>query len=210
MPPSGLPMPADVAAFAASNPDWAAPFAAGAMFLLAGLCVVLLRNRSTGCTEAADPRRAAAAPRSRLLRFFLPRRQPLPARPAPAVSTRPAAHRPVAGPARDPFDFGSAVEHRGAPRRRGRQVTVQIVLAAAPESPADGWVLDRSMGGLCLSAGREFAVGVVLGVRPADSPAGTPWVQVRVRSCQPEAGGRWAVGCQFAQTPSASVLLLFG
>jgi hypothetical protein len=115
-------------------------------------------------------------------------------------------------PAPDPFVFGSLTEKRTSPRRRGNPVKVLLTDADATWEPKEVWVLDRSMGGLCLrvETGAAPAVGTVLSVRAASAPKGVPWTQVEVKSCRQEGNGSWELGCRFLKTPSWSVLLLFG
>jgi hypothetical protein len=111
---------------------------------------------------------------------------------------------------RDPFVYGSATEKRIALRRRGNPVKVLISDADAVALPQEGWILDRSVGGLCLQVEKgAVPVGTVLSVRSCSAPKCTPWTQVEVRSCRQE-GSAWELGCQFVKTPSWNVLLLFG
>jgi PilZ domain len=116
-----------------------------------------------------------------------------------------AAH----GPAHDPFDHGSVTERRGTPRRKGNAVEVLITDAEAAGEPVRAWVVDRSMGGLCLHLNDELAPGTVLSLKPRNGPPATPWVQVEVRSCKKDRSG-YETGCQFVRTPPWAVLLLFG
>jgi len=113
-------------------------------------------------------------------------------------------------PKPDPFDFGSASERRAAVRRGGKPTKVYIAHSDSPDELFQGWVVDRSMTGLCLLVSSEVAEGSVLTVRTIDAPRETPWVQVKVKRCtahnETEA---WELGCQFVRTPPYSVLLLF-
>jgi hypothetical protein len=111
--------------------------------------------------------------------------------------------------ARDPFVGGVFGEKRIALRRPGNPVPVLISDATVTAEPRYGWVLDRSLGGLCLSVQAPVAVGTVISVRPTHAPETAPWVQVEVRRCQ-EDGNSWELGYQFLKTPSWGVLLLFG
>jgi hypothetical protein len=118
----------------------------------------------------------------------------------------PRAHGPAAP---DPFIHGSAGERRASLRRGGNPVAVLISDAETKMAPFQGWVLDRSMGGLCLSVDQEVSQGTVLSVRAANAPANVAWVQVEVKNCRQE-GDAWELGCQFLRTPTWGVLLLFG
>lgn len=107
----------------------------------------------------------------------------------------------------DPFVVGSPSERRTSPRREGAPITVCITGPLVGTFEAA--VLDRSVQGLGLSAPRPVARGAVLRIRPTNAPTSIPWIQVRVKNCR-KRGQRWMLGCQFVETPSWDVLLLFG
>lgn len=109
----------------------------------------------------------------------------------------------------DPFSIGSPSEQRKAYRRGGHPVEVLYSLPDRKKQPFQGWVVDRSVGGLCLTVNQEFAEGTVLAVIPANAPPMTPWVEVEVRSCR-AIDGQMELGCKFVKTPPWSILLLFG
>src|SRR5947209_5872474 len=109
----------------------------------------------------------------------------------------------------DPFVHGSANEKRTAHRRRGNPIQIHITDAEATRPPELGWVVDRSLGGLCLSVNAEVKPGTVLSVRACNAPETVGWSQIDVRSCRAD-GTAWELGCQFVRTPSWNVLLLFG
>ena len=120
---------------------------------------------------------------------------------------------PVAAPAApppppDPFEFGSSSEKRAALRRKGAFVEVLVTDEAQQQHPWSAWVVDRSLGGLCLSVEREVEPGTVLRVRPRNAASMAPWVEVEVKSCKTEEGVL-LLGCAFRKTPPYSVLLLF-
>jgi hypothetical protein len=100
-------------------------------------------------------------------------------------------------------------ERRSTPRRRGVHVPVLFVRPHNPAEVFEGEVLDRSGGGLNLSAPHPFSPGALLQLCPAPAPEGLPWVPVQIRHCSPE-GRRWRLGCQFLGAPPTDVLLLFG
>ncbi len=129
-----------------------------------------------------------------------------------AAKSDPPPPRPVqracSGPS-DPFLQGSTVEKRASLRRRGNAIAVLVSNVDATAPPSSGWVIDRSMGGLCLSVDKEMPAGSILSVRTSNAPTSAPWVQVEVRNCRP-VGKDWELGCQFVRTPPWSVLLLFG
>jgi hypothetical protein len=120
--------------------------------------------------------------------------------PAPAPGKAPrAATTPPSGPS----------ERRTSYRREGTNVEVFISDAEVTTTPVPGWVVDRSLGGVCLRASSAFEVGTILSLRPTNAPSVAPWVQVEVKSCRQQED-TWDVGCQFLRTPPYSVLLLFG
>jgi hypothetical protein len=127
---------------------------------------------------------------------------------------RPAA-RPAAEPASraeeppmDVFLHGSTRERRSAPRRRGN--SVEVYISEKPEAAhIHGWVVDRSVGGLCVLVEKSLAEGALVNIRPRSAPEGVPWTPIEVRSCRPEQG-EWELGCRFVKTPQWNVLLLFG
>ncbi len=128
-------------------------------------------------------------------RFLIPRRlvQPPPPQPPSPV---------------DVFLEGSLTERRAAPRRRGNNV--EVYLAEGPDrNKLPAWVVDRSIGGLCLLIDNPVPPGSVWQVRPRTAPESIPWTPIEVRTCRPEQG-EWEVGCRFVQTPPWNIMLLFG
>ena len=103
----------------------------------------------------------------------------------------------------------SGRERRRLERRRGGNVTVQIADAEGNYKPYQGWVVDRSAGGLCLSVAGALPADATLRVRPGDVWGLVPWVTVKVRYCR-KIGAFWQAGCQYAPPPMPSMLLLFG
>jgi hypothetical protein len=73
----------------------------------------------------------------------------------------------------------------------------------------DGWVTDRSTGGLAVVVGQPVEPGTILSIRTANAPDTVSWYQVEVRSCRPVEAD-WELGCQWVKAPPWSVLLLFG
>jgi hypothetical protein len=100
-------------------------------------------------------------------------------------------------------------ERRSAPRRKaGNRVEVYLT-DDTRETPLLGWVVDRSMGGLCLNVEEPLCEGTILNVRPRKAPQTAPWLAIEIRSCRPE-GNTWVVGCCFLKPPQWNDLLLFG
>jgi hypothetical protein len=103
---------------------------------------------------------------------------------------------------------GVASNRRSAPRRAGNMV--EVALWDGSDGPQMRAVVgDRSVGGLRLFLDEPIKTGKVLKVRPRSAPITTPWTDIIIRSCR-LVDGQWEAGCQFQQTPSYSVLLLFG
>jgi CheY-like chemotaxis protein len=82
------------------------------------------------------------------------------------------------------------LERRRWARRSGEPFKVVV------REEVEGWVKDRSQGGLGMWSDRPVAVDAVLYVRPAGAPETAPWVRVQVTHCRPQKDG-WAVGCRF-------------
>jgi hypothetical protein len=100
-------------------------------------------------------------------------------------------------------------DRRSAPRRKeGNRVEVFLTDETRAE-PLFGWVIDRSLGGLCLNVEKPLNEGSILNVRPRKAPKTAPWIAVEIRSCRPE-GSEWEVGCRFLKQPQWNDLLLFG
>ena len=102
----------------------------------------------------------------------------------------------------------ASLERRAAPRRR-KQIAALIADVDGLQDPCRAWIMDRSLGGLCLAVEEPVEQGTVLRVRAAAAPARTPWVQATVRHCRQKADV-WELGCEFVRTPSWDVLLQFG
>jgi hypothetical protein len=131
------------------------------------------------------------------------------ARQGPTENTAAAATPGSVKSNKDPFDSGAPSERRQAFRRKGSSITVLITDVAQTIQGWEGWVVDRSTSGIGLWSERQASPGLTVRIRPENAPPMTPWIDVEVRSCKPSEGG-WQLGCAFLQTPSYSVLLLFG
>ena len=112
-------------------------------------------------------------------------------------------------PVRDPFEHGSATERRTSLRRTGRQIRVFVTDLEGKNPAVEGWIMDRSMGGLCLSIYEPVERGAQLKVQAENAPPGTPWVEIEVKTVRLD-GDRIEAGCQFLRPPSWGTLLLFG
>jgi hypothetical protein len=119
---------------------------------------------------------------------------------------------PLPGPRQavpDSFLTGSPSERRESSRRSGTLVEVYVARSQSDAELLRAWVVDRSLGGLCLKLDRPLDVGAVVTVRPCETSNLTPWVDVEVKHCV-QAGESWHVGCRFLRTPPWGVLLLYG
>jgi hypothetical protein len=132
-------------------------------------------------------------------RWFIPRPAPKPQKPADeSLSMLTTANLKPPQP-----------DRRSAPRRKeGNRVEVFLTDETRPE-PLFGWVIDRSLGGLCLNVEKPLNEGTILNVRPRKAPKTAPWIAIEIRSCRPE-GSEWEVGCRFLKQPQWNDLLLFG
>jgi hypothetical protein len=127
---------------------------------------------------------------------------------------RPAlAAPPVPSPKKeqefDPFVQGSATEQRKAHRRGGNPVEVLLAPEQSTTPAWRGWVIDRSVGGLCLGVFDEFEEGFLLRAVPTNAATIAPWTELEVRSCRSTKDG-YEIGCRFIRQPPWSVLLMFG
>lgn len=100
-------------------------------------------------------------------------------------------------------------ERRRSLRRTGVPTPVQVSDPKRPKRVIDGYVLDRSSGGLRLAMEKPFPTGVALQVRPTNAPPESPWITIIIRSCR-EVGDYFEVGCQFQEELPWHLLLMFG
>ena len=109
----------------------------------------------------------------------------------------------------DPFEVGSATERRISLRRSGRLIEVYISDQERKLEPVKGWVMDRSMGGLCLCVPEAWPVKSIISVRAIGAPDTIPWVLAEIKRCDSQ-DKHYELGCRFLNKPSWGVLLLFG
>jgi uncharacterized protein YbjT (DUF2867 family) len=102
-----------------------------------------------------------------------------------------------------------AMERRSSLRRKGNRVKVYVCLGDDLNTMFEGWVIDRSVGGLALSVPKQIGEGGILSLRTPDAPQTVAWVQVEVKNCRAR-GRQWEIGCQFLMPLPWNVLLLFG
>jgi hypothetical protein len=110
--------------------------------------------------------------------------------------------------AMQPALSGLTTDRRASPRREGQEIEVWVT-DTSEAIPCLGYVRNRSIGGLCLSVPQPFLEGTLIRVKPRHSSDASLWIPMIVRKCRANRGS-WELGCQFQQTPSYNVLLLFG
>lgn len=109
----------------------------------------------------------------------------------------------------DPFSEGSPREKRQAPRRKGRQVEVDLAFTEEDNEHWEGWVADRSTTGLRIMSSQPVEVGATILVRVRNEVRFMPWLEIEVRRCIETKLG-WELGCRFVHPPTYNVLLAFG
>lgn len=103
----------------------------------------------------------------------------------------------------------SYADRRGSARREGAPVRVSLSAPSFRNSVADGFVVDRSTGGLRIAMQTAMAPGSTMQVRAVNAPDNITFVTVIVRNCK-KSGDFFEIGCEFEKTPPWNVLLLFG
>jgi hypothetical protein len=103
----------------------------------------------------------------------------------------------------------SYADRRGSVRREGGAVRVVLSSPTFRNGVGEGFVMDRSTGGLRIVMQVAIAPGRTLQVRAANAPDTVGFVTVIVRCCR-QNGDHYEVGCEFEKTPPWNVLLLFG
>jgi hypothetical protein len=91
-------------------------------------------------------------------------------------------------------------DKRSAPRQNGSLLPVLITPGDSTAKPFEGWVLDRSPGGLRLAVKRIVVTGTVLFVRPPRAGSNFPWIRMEVRSASRH-NGMTNLGCRFICQP---------
>jgi len=103
----------------------------------------------------------------------------------------------------------SYADRRGSVRRVGAPVRVSLSSPNFRNRVNDGYVVDRSTGGLRIILQGALAPGSTLQVRAVNAPDTIGFVTVIVRSCR-KTGDHFELGCEFENSPPWNVLLLFG
>ena len=103
----------------------------------------------------------------------------------------------------------SYADRREAVRREGTPVRVILFSPTFRNGVSDGFVLDRSTGGMRIAMAMAMAPGTVMQVRAVNAPDTIGFVAVIIRSCRKN-DDFFEIGCEFEKTPPWNVLLLFG
>jgi hypothetical protein len=103
----------------------------------------------------------------------------------------------------------SYADRREAIRREGTPVRVLLASPTFRNGVNDGFVLDRSTGGLRVAMTIAMAPGSTMQIRAVNAPDTISFVTVIVRSCRKNTDF-FEIGCEFEKTPPWNVLLLFG
>jgi hypothetical protein len=109
----------------------------------------------------------------------------------------------------DAFRYGMGMARRKSVRLSGNQIPVHVSPDGTLESAWEGWILDRSQGGLRLQVPEPIPIGVVLHVRCLTGSEGLPWAEMQVKHTH-EKDQAWEIGCQFLNDPPREVLQSFG
>lgn len=102
----------------------------------------------------------------------------------------------------------AAAERRASIRRKGNPIPVRVTRGDTGEL-SEGWVVDRSSGGVRILLDQAIPARTSLSIRPVKAVTTFPWIKAEVRSCKPERGG-YALGCMFLQKLTWSELQAFG
>ena len=100
-------------------------------------------------------------------------------------------------------------ERRRSTRRSGVPTPIQVSDPKKPKRLVNGYVLDRSSGGIRLAMEKPFPTGSTMQVRPTNAPPESAWIIIIVRSCR-EVGDYFELGCQFQEELPWNILLMFG
>jgi hypothetical protein len=117
-----------------------------------------------------------------------------------------SSHRPES----DPFLMGSPTDRRRSVRRVGNPMHVRVADESTTKELFEGWILDRSMGGLRVMVPEEVKVGTILCVRTPSHGNHYPWAKIEVQNCVPNERNSFALGCKFVKPLPWGELLLFG
>ena len=105
----------------------------------------------------------------------------------------------------------SVAERRSGPRRGGPATAVRVARSQTTcrAAAAEGLVLDRSGGGVCVAVEHPWLEGEEAYLKVEAAEPDSPWVAVAVRNCR-DCGGHFLLGCEFAEGVTLTGRLQFG
>jgi hypothetical protein len=106
------------------------------------------------------------------------------------------------------YETQETPKRRQTPRGRGTPCRILVTDEAAKTDPYSAYVINRSMGGLCVSLLEPVEVGTTLKVRPTKDLLNDQWFPVLVKYCR-QADAGWEMGCEFVGRTSTNMLLMF-
>jgi hypothetical protein len=108
----------------------------------------------------------------------------------------------------NPYSTVISPKRRQTPRGRGAPSRILIFDKNGPKEPFSGYVINRSIGGLCVSLVQPLEEGSILSVRPAKDPRDDVWYEVLVKYCRATDTG-WEMGCEFQGRAGSNTMLKF-
>jgi hypothetical protein len=109
----------------------------------------------------------------------------------------------------DAFQYGLGMARRRSVRLSGNHIPVFVSLNDANKVILEGWVVNRSQGGVRLALAQALPIGTTVQVRAMTVSDQMPWVPVEIKNCR-EKDDTWELGCQFTTDPPSDVLASFG
>jgi hypothetical protein len=110
-------------------------------------------------------------------------------------------------PEKEEIETATDVADRRLTPRRKKLMRIAVRNESTDEH-VGGWIIDRSLGGMCISVPNPIEAGALLAVRRGTAPQSIPWVELRVLNVR-EQGTTWELGCEYIRTPTWEVLLQF-
>ncbi len=108
----------------------------------------------------------------------------------------------------NPYQAMATPKRRQTPRGRGAPTRILILDKNRPDEPFSGYVLNRSIGGLCVSLIQPLEEGAIIRIRPAKELLDDTWYDVVVKYCRATDTG-WEMGCEFQSRASSNTMLKF-
>ena len=112
---------------------------------------------------------------------------------APGMAARAAVSPDFHPPS---YVSASTLDLRASPRTPVAQTKILVSPTVAPAEQFEGWITDRSLGGLGLSVLHPVEIGTILLLTPDQGPEWVSSHYLEVRYCRLHRG-RWRLGCQY-------------